>query len=144
MTQRFVPLRIMNLLRHADGPLESGVVARQIHADRDSVQKEIPRLLKRGVITRHPALRGSYFRYSCDTAQYERYLGSSVDAGRGSMVLQSDNDLSRKLKFLDHVARGIHGESPVLAEIVADYRELRRQQSALESPPIAYLDSAGK
>lgn len=123
----------MNLLRNADGPLESGVIARQIHADRDVVQKEIPRLRKRGVITRYPALRGSYQRYGCDAAQYGRYLGSSVDAGRGSMTFQSDDAISRKLKFLEFVARGVHAESPVLAEIVGDYVALRRRMAEIES-----------
>lgn len=116
-----VPYRVLTLLHDSGAHLGSGVIARKLGLDRHVVQKCIPKLVHRGVLTRERSGAYSYHRYFCTHEQYRKYLGRSDD---DLPVAQEVVSVERKLKFLTAVSQGVHHDNPVLAEIVADYQRL--------------------
>ncbi|KVM70133.1 hypothetical protein WJ60_09870 [Burkholderia ubonensis] len=122
--------RIMSFMRTAEMPIGSGVLARFIEADRDAVQRAVPRLVSKGFLTR---VEGQgYPKYSCSIEQFNRYSSTVPEREMAKLDQQPDNVISKKLKFLELIGRGIHQGNPVLAEIVEDYRALRRRQAEIE------------
>ncbi|MCI3206547.1 MULTISPECIES: helix-turn-helix domain-containing protein [Pandoraea] len=116
-----IPYRVLTLLHDSEAHLGSGVIARKLGIDRHIVQKCIPKLVRRGVLTRERSGSYSYHRYFCTPEQYRKYLGRDhEDLPDGGEVVT----VERKLKFLTTVAQGVHHDNPVLAEIVADYQRL--------------------
>ncbi|MBU9439941.1 MarR family transcriptional regulator [Burkholderia multivorans] len=122
--------KIMSFMRTAEMPIGSGVLARFIEADRDAVQRAVPRLVAKGFLTR---VEGQgYPKYTCTVEQFNRYLATAPVRAMAQMEQQPDNVISKKLKFLELVNRGVYQGNPVLNEIIADYRELRRRQAEIE------------
>lgn len=122
--------KIMSFMRTAEMPLASGVLARFIEADRDAVQRAVPRLVTKGFLTR---VEGQgYPKYTCTVEQFNRYVSTVPVRAMARLDQQPDNVISRKLKFLEVIGRGIHQGNPILAEIVADYQALRRRQAEVE------------
>lgn len=118
-----IPYRVLTLLHDSGARLGSGIIARRLGLDRHVVQKCIPKLVRRGVLTRERSGSYSYHRYFCSHEQYRKYLGRADDELPDAQEIVT---VERKLKFLTAVAQGVHHDNPVLAEIVADYQRLCR------------------
>ncbi|KVL90771.1 MarR family transcriptional regulator [Burkholderia stagnalis] len=122
--------RIMSFMRTAEMPIGSGVLARFIEADRDAVQRAVPRLVSKGFLTR--VTGDGYPKYTCTAEQFNQYFSTVPVRASAQMAHQPDNVISCKLKFLELIGRGIHQGNPILAEIMEDYRALRRRQAEVE------------
>lgn len=124
---------IVMLLSKSELGLQSAMIARELEASRHAVQKALPKLVARGFVTRAKARKGEFSRYFVTDEQAARYRLSCVRRAPAQFGAMRDDAIARKLKFLESVGRGVFGESPVLAEIIADFQELRRRQAETES-----------
>lgn len=125
--------RIMSLLSELAGPLESGLVARRLMVSAEKVQREIPKLVKRGLLTRLPQARKGYAQYTCNAEQFARYVvGDLPRSIQIQMMEQPDDEISKKLRFLEVLTRGVHSDNPILRNIINDYAQLRRRQAENE------------
>lgn len=130
--KRPLTFQIVSLLHDTDEALGSGMIARRLHIAADKVQSAIPNLVRRGIVSRAVCRGKSYAQYSVDEDQWSRYLGSLGVSQCSTLSAQSNEALSRKLRFFNNLMRGVHADNPVLAEIIADYQTLRRRQAEME------------
>lgn len=129
---RVLTLGIVDLLHKSSEPMSSGLIARRLHVAASRVQSATPNLVKAGFI-RKVAVKGKSFNhYAVDDDQWNLYLSKTGRYQYLSLSAQPHDALSRKIRFLDMLARGVHHDNPVLAEITADYQGLRRQQAEKE------------
>ncbi|MFL9918829.1 MarR family transcriptional regulator [Paraburkholderia fungorum] len=127
-----ITFSVMRLLHEQKCQLSSGQIARRLHISADRVQGQIPKLVKRGLVTRSAPRGGGYFLYSCDDAQWRAFIGHCRRPDALMIATQADDVISRKLKFLKMLKSSIHSDNPVLGEIMGDYESLRRKQSEAE------------
>ena len=123
---------IMRLLHDEAIALGSGAIARRLYIDAEKVQKQIPKLLRRGVMTKSRRRGAGYAEYSVNDEQWEIFIGTCRRFDAMMVATQQDDEISRKLKFLRVLEQGVHCENPILREIVGDYMRLRRRQSRTE------------
>jgi DNA-binding MarR family transcriptional regulator len=125
-------LEIVMFLRDSRAGVESGQIAQKLDVSRDAVQRALPKLVARGIVTRIKARKGVFSRYSVTPAQAEQYTLRCAHRADRHLAAMPDDTIARKLRFFEAVGRGVFGESPVLAEIIADFRDLRRRQAEAE------------
>lgn len=122
---------IVMLLSESESWMPSAMVARKLNSSRAAVQRALPRLVERGFNSRVKVRGSGYARYFVTAEQAAQYRLRC--AARPQFGAMHDDAIARKLKFLESVGRSAFGESPVLAEIITDFRQLRRRQAESET-----------
>lgn len=124
-----ITFAVMQLLHDQRCKLGSGPIARRLRIDVDRVQASMPKLVKRGVLTRSVPAGGGYFLYSCSDEQWQEFVGDRRRNDALILAAQTDDAISKKLKFLKMLKQSVHADNPVLAQIMDDYQKLRCRQS---------------
>jgi hypothetical protein len=127
-----IPFRIMQYLHSENQAIGSGRVAQVLRLNPDRVQSTIPKLMQKGFISRLMPREGGWPIYYVTEQQWGEFLGEHRGASTMLLMAQTDDAISRKLKFLNALTQGVHGENPVLGEIISDYVKLRQHQSETE------------
>lgn len=122
---------IVMLLSASESGMQSAMIARKLNASRAAVQRALPKLVERGLVSRVKVRGSGHARYFVTHEQAEQYRLRC--APRPQFGAMHDDAIARKLKFLESVGRSVFGESPVLVEIITDFRELRRRQAESEA-----------
>lgn len=130
--KRILTFEIVSLLHDSTEAMTSGLIASRLHASAKRVQSAMPKLVKRGFVERVRKPSRSFLHYAVTDENWKFYLGATGQHEMASLSAQPHEAISRKLKFLDVLARGVHSDNPVLTEIMADYRALRRRQAEEE------------